>query len=62
MKKENVKVLPVCVFCGSQDITIDASISWNFEEQNWVIVESFDDNPFCNKCMKNREIMWMTGK
>lgn len=62
MTIENAKTLPICVFCGSYDVTVDASVSWNYDRQDWVVDETFDDNPFCNKCMKNREIMWITPK
>jgi hypothetical protein len=62
MAIKNTKTIPICVFCGSQDVTVDASISWSYDNQDWIVEEIFTDNPFCNACMKNQEIMWVDPK
>jgi len=58
-KDKNTKIMPICKICNSPDVTVDASVSWSYGKQDWIDEEIFTDNPFCNKCMKNQEIMWI---
>lgn len=40
---------PVCRFCGSDDITIDAVAAWDPEKGDWVL-ESVLDGIYCIDC------------
>jgi len=60
MAIKNTKTIPICAFCGSQDVTVDVSISCSYNKL--IVKEISTDNPFCNVCMKNQEIMWEDPK
>lgn len=50
---------PLCASCGSPDVTMDASLSWDWNEQSWVIHEmreSFD----CDICQSDTRLQWET--
>lgn len=39
----------VCNQCGSEDVTVDASASWNEETNDWEI-DTIWQNAYCNDC------------
>jgi hypothetical protein len=39
----------VCDECGGTDITEDATASWDFTEQKWVVVD-LSDYSWCSDC------------
>ena len=43
------KTKPVCPECGSDDICLDATATWDAINQNWE-VESTQDNGWCHAC------------
>lgn len=46
-------VIKVCGECGSQDVTSMGSISWDVEEQSWVLDDAGDSEfglVHCNDC------------
>lgn len=40
---------PYCPDCGSTEITIDASATWDNEKQDWVLAGT-QDNATCENC------------
>lgn len=39
----------ICRDCGGENVKRDAWASWNFEKQDWVLDNYFDD-AFCEDC------------
>lgn len=40
---------PICPYCTSSDITIDATAKWDMKKQDWVVSSTFDSG-YCNQC------------
>lgn len=43
------KLNMVCSVCGSKDVVRDAWAEWDFEAQEWVLQNVFD-NAYCETC------------
>ena len=43
------KIKKVCHDCGSEDVHRDAWAEWDFETQEWVLSDVYDD-AYCNTC------------
>ncbi len=42
-------VRKVCKCCGSEDVVLDAWLSWNKDDQEWVL-DAIHDDGFCHAC------------
>lgn len=41
----------ICAGCGSDKITVEASVQWNVDEQEWEICNIYNhDRGFCPDC------------
>jgi hypothetical protein len=47
--KKRQPIAMVCIFCGSQDVRVDAWAEWDVRNQRWKLAETFDA-AFCNSC------------
>lgn len=47
--KPEKKVKMVCKHCGSEEVYKDASVGWDIEKQEWVLITVFD-NADCENC------------
>ena len=47
--KKIKKIKKVCSTCGSEQVLIDAWSSWNFEKQEFELVQEFG-NGYCEQC------------
>ncbi len=47
--KTEPKLQPECTVCGGHDIKHDAYASWDIEEQDWVLITTFDSSD-CEDC------------
>lgn len=45
-----IKVRKLCGTCGSSDIFVDANATWDEEAQEWVLLDNFPSNTYCNGC------------
>lgn len=54
---------PVCQYCGSDDVYVDAYAAWNNETQEWELVNTFD-NYVCNGECDGSEtsVEWVNGE
>lgn len=43
------KTTRVCKYCGSYDVRRDAWAAWDYDSQQWVLEETFD-NEYCKDC------------
>lgn len=43
------KIKFACEYCGSDNVTCDASASWNIETQQWELCSEYD-NTDCQEC------------
>lgn len=41
---------PVCPYCGSEDISADAAVRWDIENQEWQTTNVFDKGKLCDNC------------
>ena len=53
-----IKEKPVCTQCGSDDVKADAWAVWDYEEQEWVLDNAFDNN-FCEFCEDSCKLNWI---
>jgi len=44
-----MKTRKKCGTCGSEEVVRDAWAEWDFEKQEWVLADIFDD-AWCNTC------------
>ena len=47
---------PVCTYCGSGSVVLDAWACWNTKTQDWDLATTFDD-AFCNGCDKETSLV-----
>lgn len=40
----------VCATCGSENILVDAYAAWDFDQQGWVLVDTFAKGAYCEDC------------
>lgn len=53
------RVTPVCQTCGSDDVLLDAYVSWDYENQAWEIAsEPCDKNAYCHTCDGQVSVTW----
>ena len=45
MKREQ----PRCRYCGSPNVSLDATAVWNADNQDWELSQTYD-NGFCHDC------------
>jgi hypothetical protein len=56
----NVKKIPVCPRCKSDNVAADAAARWNPEQQDWEISNIFDKGHGCDNCGgENIEFAWI---
>jgi type II secretory ATPase GspE/PulE/Tfp pilus assembly ATPase PilB-like protein len=46
---EQAKVSKVCKYCGSENVSVDATARWNVDAQAWELAGLFD-NSDCDDC------------
>ena len=46
MKKER----PICKHCGSENLIFDACARWNTEQQQYDLIDTYDNRPMCQDC------------
>lgn len=46
----NVRRIPVCPRCGSDNVAADAAARWNVERQEWEVSNVFDKGHGCDDC------------
>lgn len=44
------KRIPCCPYCGSTDVTADAAVRWDIENQQWDVSNVFDSDHLCGSC------------
>lgn len=49
MPTSNPKEKPVCKYCGSDDVSVDAAAHWNQETQEWELTSTFASGN-CSHC------------
>lgn len=54
----NDKTTPVCTECGSQDVWVDASASWDMDAQRWVLEQAYQQ-AYCDECDGETSLDWM---
>lgn len=42
----------VCTNCGKKEIDVDGLLRWNYEEQDWELIDVFNTG-FCQNCSIN---------
>jgi len=47
----NNKII-ICVNCGGKQIDVDGLLRWNYEQQDWELIDVFDTG-FCQECSIN---------
>jgi len=52
---ESKQMKKVCSRCQSENVVVDASVSWNNEIQKWEI-ETVYDNAYCFDCERDIDI------
>lgn len=57
-KEEVTKCKPYCTECGSEDVTFNAGVSWNEEEQRFEYTVIYDEGHHCNSCDSIDSIEW----
>jgi Zn finger protein HypA/HybF involved in hydrogenase expression len=45
------KIVHICPYCGSENISIDAAARWNVERQEWVLSGTMDSGG-CDDCQQ----------
>lgn len=50
MSKSITFTIPVCTFCGSPHVRVDAYASYNVKQRKWVLSDAFPDIADCVKC------------
>lgn len=45
-----------CAECGSSEVSRDAAVRWNYEEQKWEAQDPYDD-AYCDKCGEEVDLM-----
>ena len=51
---------PVCVECASEDVTQEATVSWDIEKQEWEVVDVLDNGWTCGSCsLVTHEDKWV---
>jgi hypothetical protein len=46
---EHQKIKKVCKYCGSENVSVDATARWNVDTQAWELAGLFD-NSDCDDC------------
>lgn len=46
----SAKLKMICRTCKSEDVLSDAYAKWDFENQKWIVQNTFDKGAWCNKC------------
>lgn len=58
-----IKELPVCVECGSGEITGNGTLEWDIQEQKWIKRNDPCDKCFyCYTCNNDTKITWLSLK
>lgn len=53
---------PVCRYCGSEDISSDASVRWNSDKKDWEVSGVFDGG-YCDNCEQEMKFFnWIDTK
>lgn len=49
---------PVCGLCGSEDVRIDATAVWHYDDQQWVVKDT-RNGAHCYKCDSSTWLDWV---
>lgn len=49
----------VCASCGGEDVTIDATASWDTEAKTWTLLSTDETNSWCEDCGGECSIDWI---
>jgi hypothetical protein len=53
------KQQPTCPTCGGYNIYADANASWDFENQQWALANTYEPSGYCNDCEDGHNIVWI---
>ena len=51
------KQYPVCRYCGTDDVLVDAYVQWNPDAQQWEVASTYDV-AFCPACDGDTRLEW----
>jgi hypothetical protein len=51
------RVIKACGKCGSHDVRKDANAQWDYNIQDWVLVNVYDQPDWCNDCDAETELV-----
>jgi hypothetical protein len=49
---------PICKYCQTDNVGVDAAAYWDQEEQEWMVATTFDD-AYCNACGGETTLVWI---
>lgn len=55
LEETKMKEKPICSYCGSDAVSLDAFADWDMETQEWVLGMTFDD-AICRDCGEHQRI------
>lgn len=58
MSESKARIKPVCTTCDSDNVMADAFASWDVDEQQWELANSFDDM-YCEACDMSCKVKWI---
>jgi hypothetical protein len=44
------KIEKVCSDCGSQDVWVNARAEWNWDKQEYELMDTYEDEAYCENC------------
>lgn len=57
------KARPLCPLCGSDDIVVEATARWHFDNQDWVVSDTYDNDFYCCSCDSEfKQANWIEEK
>ena len=57
-RPEMPEPIPFCALCGSDKVVCDAWVSWDREDQCWVLHSKFEES-FCEACEQTTALEWL---
>lgn len=55
---QKAKSVPYCEYCGSEEISFDATATWDKEQQEFVLIGTMDD-AVCEACGEESRPSWV---
>ena len=57
-RRAGPKEVPVCAYCGSTEVSVDASVYWDIDTQTWEVSDIYDKGHYCNDCGGETRLDW----